>query len=470
MHNNTNHVASASIAQRQARRGGAAGRTRNGAVITSDSRSRTHQERRRGSTAAGSTKTPSQASSSRPSTPAGGAKLPQKPAKPAEVKVLKQMEAQLPQPPRSPASSIAVESDLGSGSQDVSPVIRPLSADSMPALPPGITSPPGLSAPPGLPAPNRPPHMDAAPTQVQQSSYQMSTAAQALLDDVKARREAALASTYISPFPDFDRTLQTLSRGDGGGFSFNLDPKLAGDDAEVSDTLPEFDPANIPFHGTFTDAFPALRPPGPHSSPSSQFITPPGISYPRNSIYDPSTAKPIEKQSTDSSNYTGSFNPFAEGNDDSTGGSPSRKPQFSPLDEDRKVSRFGFARGRQGSTTTSSPLHVSSPLSNTSDTHGSFYSSNELSAPSQSSHAQLASFSRYRQPSDNGYSQPNSQLSSPLIQHAQAQSGFSQQPTRFQPFDSVVSEAQLRELIQSSRERAGPTTNDSPAGMRLLFV
>jgi CCR4-NOT transcription complex subunit 4 len=305
----------------------------------------------------------------------------------------------------------------------------------------------------------------------------MSTAAQALLDDVKARREAPPPSTYVSPFPDFDRTLQTLSGGEAGGFggfSFNLDPKLAGDDTDTSAALPDFDAeANTPFHGTFTDAFPALRPPG-HGSPSIPFVGPPGISYPHNPsrpIYDPLTTRPIERQSTGGSNYTGSFNPFAEVNDDSVGSSPPRKPQYSPLDEDRKVSRFGFARGRQGSTAASSPLHVSSPLSsnNNNDSHASLYNSNELSAP-QSSQWPIPNRQQQQQP-DYGYSQSNSQLSSPLAPHAQAQAAFSQQPSRFQPFDSGVSEAQLRELIQSSRERAGPTTtNDSPAGMRLLFV
>jgi CCR4-NOT transcription complex subunit 4 len=395
----------------------------------------------------------------------------QKAAAPAEVKVLKQKEAQSPQQPRSPASSIAVESDLGSGSQDatpLSPALRPQSTDSVPTVPPGIT-PPGLSAPPGLPVMSRP-HPDTQNPHAAQSSYQMSTAAQALLDDVKARREASLPSAYVSPFPDFDRTLQTLSGDDGGfgGFSFNLDPKLAGEDTDVSATLPDFDAeATMPFHGTFTDAFPALRPPTQHGSPSSPFMSPPGISYPHianRGIYDPLTLRPIERQSTGGTNYTGSFNPFAEVNEESASSSP-RKAQYSPLDEERKVSRFGFARGRQGSTATSSPLHVSSPLSNNGDSHTSFYTSNEVSAPSQSS--QWPALNRQQ---DYGYSQPGSLLNSPLAQHAQAQTAFSQQPSRFQSFDSGVSEAQLRELIQSSRERAGPTTNDSPAGMRLLFV
>ena len=399
------------------------------------------------------------------------------------MKALKQRETQLPRQSRSRASSIAVESDLGSGSQDaaslsptpLSPALRPQSTDSVPAVPPGITPPPpGLPAPPGLPNLGRPPYIDATPLQISntsQSSYQMSTAAQALLDDVKARRDAPLPSTYVSPFPDFDRTLQTLSGGEDGGFggfSFNLDPKLAGGDTDASSALPDFDvEANIPFHGTFTDAFPALR---PHGSPSSSFVGPPGISYPHNpnrAIYDPVTARPIERQSTGSLNYTGSFNPFAEASEDSKVGSPSRKSQYSPLDEDRKVSRFGFARGRQGSTAASSPLHVSSPLNNSNEIHASLHKSNEPSAPQSS---QWPVSNRQQQQPDYGYSQSNSQMSSPLAQHAQVQAAFSQQPSRFQPFDSGVSEAQLRELIQSSRERAVPTTSDGPAGMRLLFV
>jgi CCR4-NOT transcription complex subunit 4 len=143
---------------------------------------------------------------------------------------------------------------------------------------------------------------------------------------------------------------------------------------------------------------------------------------------------------------------FAEVNEELASSST---PQYSPLDEERNVSRFGFARGRQGSTAVSSPLHVSSPLSNNGDSHTSFYNSNEVSAPPQSS--QWPTLNRQQ---EYGYSQPASLLNSPLAQ----------QPSQFQSFNSGVSEAQLRELIQSSRERAGPTTNDSPAGMRLLFV
>ena len=483
---NHKHSANASLAHRQTRRGGAVRSSRNGEVATPESRSsasRTNAERRVSGTASTSiTKTSSPASSSRPSTPSGGAKLPQKPATPAEVKILRQRESKdVPQPPRSPASSIAIESDIGSGSQGagpMSPAIRPQSTDSIsiPAArpgistpppgistpPPGLMSPPGLSAPPGLPPPGiRPLGLDGSSSQ----SYQMSTAARALLDDVKARRETALvALNSVSPFPDFDRTLQTLSGGGDGGFgdfSFNLDPKLAGDDtvAAADVPVPDFEPeAHVPFSGSFTDAFPSLRAPG-----SATFMGPHGL-YPHQPR--PLMIHPVENNSTGGSNYTGSFNPFSEVPEES----PLRKSQYSPLDEDRKVSRFGFARGRRGSTAASSPLHVSSPISGTDSHPQPFYNSNGIQHPAQSSLPWPGS----RQ-SDYGCSLPNSQLNSPLQQHVQAQP--LQQPSqqrRFQPFDSPfesgISEAQLREFIQSSRERASGQTTNNPAGRRLLLV
>jgi CCR4-NOT transcription complex subunit 4 len=139
------------------------------------------------------------------------------------------------------------------------------------------------------------------------------------------------------------------------------------------------------------------------------------------------------------------------------------------LDDDssRKMSRFGFARGRQGSTaTTSSPLHVPSPLAASSSEGHSFYNSSET-VPSQPSAPPppMAPWGSY-------YSLNGSATSSPLVPHAQAQPVYNQQQSRFQPFESGVSEAQLRDFIQSSRDRAGSATVavSTPAGMRLLFV
>ena len=422
---------------------------------------RPQHDRKVGSGGGGSTKTPSVTSSSRPPTPA----VSTRPSTPPEVKTLRPKE-QAPLPPTSPSPSVAVDSDdVGSGSQDVSPSPgRPRSVESMgsaPAAP--ISVPPGLpDAPPGLPPPTRTPKADpaAAPSlqapQISSGSYQMSTAAQALLDDVKARREAVLPSTQVSVFPDFDRTLRMLSESEGG-FSFNLDPKLADADvgavgeAELGTLEAE---ARMPFVGGFMDAFPALK---PQTQP--QPLQVPTI-YPHNpgrSIYDPLAMR---------ESYLGSFNPFGEVEVPSTGSGARNSPSFP--DEERKVSRFGFARGRQGSTAASSPVHVSSPLS-ASESHQSFYTTSEVPVMS-SSHWNLGGHEEYA-----GYP-----TSSPLVQRAQSAQPPPQQhmqsqaqPIRFQPFDSgvTVSEAQLRELIQSSRERSGSMQmHSTTAGRRLLFV
>jgi CCR4-NOT transcription complex subunit 4 len=296
----------------------------------------------------------------------------------------------------------------------------------------------------------------------------MSTAARALLDDVKQRRELAPVAV-VQPFPDFDRTLDVLNGQDGGGFSFNLDPKLASDEVDANlDLVPDFEAeAKIPFHGTYMDAFPALR--SSVSPGSSPFMAPPGLPYahnPSRSIYDPLSMRPsmapIERQSTGgSSGYMGSFNPFADAGEDSP------KP-YSPLDDDRKVSRFGFARGRQGSTaTTSSPLHVSSPLATSSSEGHSYYNSSETVPPQPAAPPMAAPWGSF-------YPLNGSATSSPLVPHAQVQPQpvYNQQHSRFQPFETGVSEAQLRDFIQSSRERASSATGavSTPAGMRLLFV
>ncbi|KAG2364971.1 hypothetical protein BDR07DRAFT_1354375 [Suillus spraguei] len=406
---------------------------------------RPQHDRKSGSGGGGSTKAPSIASSSRPPTPA----VSPRPPTPPEVKTLQTKEP-VPLPPTSPSPSMVVDSDdIGSGSQDVPPSpARPRSTESVDstlAVPASLS--PGLpDAPPGLPPPTRTPKTEPTPVpglqalQTTGGSYQMSTAAQALLDDVKARREAVLSSTQVSVFPDFDRTLRMLS-GSEGGFSFNLDPKLADVDmnAEGEAVLNALEAdARVPFTGGFMDAFPALKPqahPHTHQVPTM---------YPHNparSIYDPLAMR---------ESYLGSFNPFGETEASSTGDGARNSPSYP--DEERKVSRFGFARGRQGSTAASSPVHVASPLS-ASDSHHSFFTASETPVLT-SSHWNHGGHGEYA-----GYA-----TSSPLVQQAQTMQSPPQphaqlqtQPTRFQPFDTSVSvsEAQLRELIQSSRERAG---------------
>jgi len=272
----------------------------------------------------------------------------------------------------------------------------------------------------------------------------MSTAARALLDDVKARRESTVSLTpAFGPFPDFDRTLQTLS-GEDGGFSFNLDPKLA-DPTEADEPLPEFEVSSTPFHGSYMDAFPALRSGSPYTqSPSLGYAQ--ASNHP---IYDPSSLRssPAHSQNTRGSGYLGSFNPFSESAPENTGSmslnSSQRLPQ-SPVDEERKVSRFGFARGRQSSTAASSPLHSVSSLSYTGDHHPFYHGSEE------STNSLLHSW----QHNVHDVQTSVSHSGSPMHQHAQAQPMFLQPQTRVHSLNNELSEAQLRNFILSSQERA----------------
>jgi len=462
---------SITVTQRSNRRGGQRQPRNVGAAIDAKPSSRSHHDRKGGSIA-GTTKTPSVTSSSRPPTP-GVIALP-RPATPLEVKSLRVKESGTLHPSISPAPSLAVDSDAGSGSQGVSPV-RPQSTESEQSIPPvphGIPDvPPGLSGPPGLPPPSR--KMDSLTTlgtHPLQSTYQISTAAQALLDDVKSRRENAPPVLSVNIFPDLDRTLRMVSGEDNefGGFSFNLDPKLAGEGLNMDIVLPDLEAeANAPLSGGFMDVFPALRPTQPAQVHHPRAFITPGLTYPHNpnrSMYDPLPLRsvPVERQSAGGSGYVGSFNPFGEVNEDPIippqgVSSTSSKSPFN--DEERKVSRFGFARGRQGSTAASSPVNPTSPLS-ASDSHHSFFPSETTS--SAQPHWTLPSHIEH------GYT------TSSLAQHTPATRSHSQsqqqQHARFQPFDhNIISEAQLREFIQSSRERASVMLN-SPPGRRLLFV
>ncbi|KXN85494.1 General negative regulator of transcription subunit 4 [Leucoagaricus sp. SymC.cos] len=360
---------------RPARRGGAPRQGRTGTVQATESRatqSRMGVDRKL-------TGTPlSQTSASRSSTPPPGLA--------SESKSLRKDQS-VRKAANSPVPSATVESDGGSQTQDqslASPRSSTPASTQSPMLSVGSGAaaipavPPGLAAPLGIPSPSRPSRVATASPQTpflsSQSSYQMSTAARALLDDVKARREAPTSAIGSSPFPDFDRTLQTLSEGDGGGFSFNFDPKLA-DEVEASENLGDFDPdMTIPYNGSYVDVFPSLRSPinSPHIGP------PPGLSYPANhSIYDP--------------------------------------PRENPA----------------------------------------FYGTGGLSPNMQQSQWSPASHQEFSS------SQPMSNVGSPLLQQSQAQNTFTQPGSRFQPFDAELSEAQLREFIQTSRERANVTNTQS---------
>lgn len=280
----------------------------------------------------------------------------------------------------------------------------------------------------------------------------MSTQALALVEDVKARREATMVTNGPSPFPDFDRMLQSLT--EESGFSFSLDPKLAGEDQDNTLELPDFDAtASKPFSGNFFDAFPSVRQPPP-----------PGLGYPPHLDTNAPTRSPAPSVS---SSYTGSFNPFAgDGSDDSS-------RQFSPLDDERKVSRFGFARGRQGSASasnTASPMHVPPSLSHGETMSQSYFGGHDHPPPAAQGSPAQWNFPA-RQHTHEYLHQSASAMSSPLAQQAQAHASFvppppqhqppPQQPNRYpqQQQQYEVSEAQLRDFISASRDRTLRSTS-----------
>ena len=200
----------------------------------------------------------------------------------------------------------------------------------------------------------------------------------------------------------------------------------------------------MPFQGNFLEAFPGLANP---ASPTVPFSPPPGLNYTHDtshSIYD-ATATRQPPQPNVSSGYMGSFNPFDSKEE-------RLQQQYSPFDDDstRQVSRFGFARGKQTSAA-ASPMPPAASLQNDMVAHPSYYDSPDLSTANSVS--SQWNFSR-RQTGDYLSPQSRSVSNSPAIHQAQAIPPFSQQQSsQFQPFDNDISEAQLRDFINSSRDR-----------------
>ncbi|CAE6516714.1 unnamed protein product [Rhizoctonia solani] len=248
---------------------------------------------------------------------------------------------------------------------------KPTTAPTMPPPPPGLSLPP---PPPGLtavshntPATQSVPTPQTSPsgTGPSQSQYQMSGAAKALLDDVRARREAAPpASTQQSPFPDFDRTLSNLT---GGGFSFSFNMG--------SNAYNRGDIASGPYASTAQDDMPGPLPgrgvsgffdPFRKSDTNAPLPPPPGLTAARpangyEQVHLPAHVEP-------KTSYTGAFNPFADGP-----GSGNRTSSYDSERDaaERTSSRFGFARRQDssgqlsngyGTAVTSSPMRLHDQL------------------------------------------------------------------------------------------------------------
>lgn len=428
----------------------------------------------------------SQASSSRPSTP-GIAGLPHRPTTPApsasNKKPPKQgKDSQTPLPPRSPTSSVALESD--SGSIEAASTSPSLSAPrvatppvNVPSAPPGMpTAPPGLAMlPPGIPVPGSQEVSSPLVREASTSSYQISIQARALLDDVMNRRDAPSSSTSFSPFPDLDRTLQNLTGGDGesGSFNFNLDPKLAVDDEQFDTTLPDLDDDSALSPSSRFDPFSSSR----LVNNTSPFYPPMALSHGAASsrgMFEGFRAPGLERMSSASSSYTGSFNPFGE-TSESTPQSVAQRPSPAPDDDtSRRVSRFGFARERQGSagffnSGASSPL-----LSANTSLSSLSLADNANPSSATSSHAPWSFQRQHDFPPPPGLARtgtPGSARASPLVPYAHAQMmppstqpSYTTQTSRFQPFDISTNEASLREMLGIGADRVHTTHTSGQSG------
>ncbi|KAG9102786.1 transcriptional repressor general negative regulator of transcription subunit 4 [Ceratobasidium sp. 370] len=213
----------------------------------------------------------------------------------------------------------------------------PTLAQSPPAPSPPVVPPP----PPGLSLPLPPPGLAPVPQQAVSAQfaglarlsgfdhtpshpqYQMSGAAKALLDDVRARRESAPpVSAQQSPFPDFDRTLSNLSAG-GFSFSFNMGSSSHSRDGSAPAHYPSSAPVNQesapPARGV-SGLFDPFR----KNEPTSALPPPPGLSAARDTSGYPQP--PLSTNADPRAAYTGAFDPFADG----VGPSPLQQQMYVP--------------------------------------------------------------------------------------------------------------------------------------------
>ncbi|PWN52517.1 hypothetical protein IE53DRAFT_373515 [Violaceomyces palustris] len=246
--------------------------------------------------------------------------------------------------------------------------------------------------PPGLPSPGKaatPPSdadkdVSSSATNLT-STYQPSSSAQALLDDMRQRREAEPEQPQPSPFPDFDDALSSFKDGE---FSFNFPLANEGrggsnDSSEVSG--PRGGVADV--FSAFQNFSPFGAPPGfltaAHPGLTTAGTPPPGIMRTPNRS---ATASP----SPFSGSYSGSFDPFAPGagetireDSSSSRAAVSNAAPFAAIEQMRrtlseergssddgqdvsdalkKASRFGFAKRKEsdsfGTGFTSSPLRA----------------------------------------------------------------------------------------------------------------
>lgn len=238
-----------------------------------------------------------------------------------------------------------------------------------PPAPPGLKSERSHAAasPPATPTQTN--GADAASSSVAASTYQPSSGAQALLDDMRSRREAESYQPTKSPFPDFDATLSSFRDGDDFCFTFEesqipISIKESGNGAAGLSAFTPFalSHTSSSFFGRASPAPPPPPPPGiatPSRSTAASPAPPPGLFGGVNEGGTPG--------------YTGRFDPFAPGvgemtttNDSGNVSSPftaidqmrrtvsdgraeNESRSEGKEDEEARLSRFGFSNKRRES-------------------------------------------------------------------------------------------------------------------------
>lgn len=210
--------------------------------------------------------------------------------------------------------------------------------------------------PPGLSSRSATPSQETASStsEAKTSAYQPSSNAQAVMDDMRIRRDVAAAQQHKSPFPDFDKTLSSFQ--DGEDFSFSLEEGLVpahlkGSNTNGAGTLSAFTPFSLT-NGVQPSLYSVPPPPGIVASTNKGTGTPPPPG--------------LTTTNTEAPTYTGRFDPFAPGAGESLLDEP--ESSSSPLhtlnqlrhtldteqgrendstDEESQASRFGFAKRQE---------------------------------------------------------------------------------------------------------------------------
>ncbi|MCO5598559.1 hypothetical protein L7F22_052656 [Adiantum nelumboides] len=224
-------------------------------------------------------------------------------------------------------------------------------------------APPGLSrhgAPPGLTTSrSATPSADTASThsEPKTSNYQLSSNAQAILDDMRARRDAEASQPVKNLFAAFDATLSTFR--DGDDFCFTLE------ESSLPSHLRNTAGSESKIGGNAIDMFTPFSTASAFASIASSTGPPPGLggengtrsaSKAYSGTFDPFASSIDEKLSNGKLGLREDSSPFAAIDEMRRTLSEERQPTAEELeDEENNASRFGFAK-RKGSFKTSDDL------------------------------------------------------------------------------------------------------------------